>query len=227
MSPKLFVAAAAISCAVLFTGCSSPDIFSDKDGMLGTPQAPTAGEPIKVVPNNKLPPPEETWKGTATPMPMKDIFSKYGTPWTEGVVYFDFDKSTVPETEYPKVNAVIKHLQDNPGTLALVEGHCDDRGSDEYNRGLGDRRANSVREYMIAAGIAGERIRTISYGEEKPVVVGAQNDADHAKNRRGQFVIAKPPAGVTLAPEAPAIPLATPPAAPVAPLAPVDVPVGS
>jgi outer membrane protein OmpA-like peptidoglycan-associated protein len=230
MSPKLFVAAIAVSCAALFTGCSTPDIFSDKEGLVGTPAAPTPGEKIKVD-ESKLKGPE--WKDADKPMAGADLFKQYGTPWTEGVVYFDFDKSTIPETEYPKVNAVVKHLKDNAGTLALVEGHCDDRGSDEYNRGLGDRRANSVREYMVAAGIAGERIQTISYGEEKPVVVDAKTDADRAKNRRGQFIIAKPPAGVTLAPEAPKVPLATPPAAPAAPavpaapVAPVEVPVGS
>jgi outer membrane protein OmpA-like peptidoglycan-associated protein len=230
MSPKLFVAAIAVSCAALFTGCSTPDIFSDTEGLVGTPSAPVpGGEKIKVD-ESKLKP---DWKDADKPMAGADLFKQYGTPWTEGVVYFDFDKSTIPETEYPKVNSVIKHLKDNAGTLALVEGHCDDRGSDEYNRGLGDRRANSVREYMIAAGISGDRIQTISYGEEKPVVVGAQSDADHAKNRRGQFVIAKPPPGVTLAPEAAKIPLAVPPAAapagaaPAAPVTPVEVPVGS
>ncbi len=233
MSPKLFVAAVAVSCAALFTGCSSPDIFSDKDGLVGTP--PVAGPKIGDVVPQPLKKEDGGWKPPEEKLTGKGLFDKYGTPWTEGVVYFDFDKSTIPETEYPKVNAVVKYLKDNAGTLALIEGHCDDRGSDEYNRGLGERRANSIREYMVAAGIAAERLQTISYGEEKPVVVDAKTDADRAKNRRGQFVTAKPPAGVTLVPDPVAVPLATPgavpapapaPAAP-APVAPVEPPVGS
>jgi peptidoglycan-associated lipoprotein len=234
MSPKLFIAAVTISCAALLTGCTTPDIFDGKDGLVGTPGKGPAGADIGNVDTKPLVPPEP-WAKTNEILPAADLFGKYGTPWTEGVVYFDFDKSTVPETEYPKVNAVVKYLKDNAGTLVLVEGHCDDRGSDEYNRGLGERRANGIREYMIAAGITADRIQTISWGEEKPVVAGAQTDADHAKNRRGQFVTAKPPAGVTLAPEAVKVPLAKPPVAvpagavpaPAAAPAPIEVPVGS
>ena len=147
------------------------------------------GEKIKVD-ESKLKGPE--WKDADKPMAGADLFKQYGTPWTEGVVYFDFDKSTIPETEYPKVNSVIKHLKDNAGTLALVEGHCDDRGSDEYNRALGENRALVVRDHLIGLGIEAGRLETVSYGEEKPAVPNATGEAQHAMNRRAQFIVGTP-----------------------------------
>jgi peptidoglycan-associated lipoprotein len=80
-------------------------------------------------------------------------------------------------------------LKANPRAQVTVEGHCDERGTSEYNLGLGDRRAKAVREYLVAAGVDGGRIRTISYGKERPFVQGHDESA-WRWNRRAHFVIA-------------------------------------
>lgn len=106
-------------------------------------------------------------------------------------VYFDFDRHEVKASERVKVEEVGVYLKGDANTKILVEGHCDERGTEEYNRALGERRALSIREYLVRLGIAADRIQTISYGEDKPAVPG-QNEAAWAKNRRGVFVLLKP-----------------------------------
>ena len=105
-------------------------------------------------------------------------------------VYFGFDASNLSSAELAKIEAVAQHLKDNPGRVVIVEGNCDDRGSNEYNLSLGDLRAISIRDYMATLGIAGDRMQTKSYGEEKPAVMGSGEEA-WSKNRRGEFAIFK------------------------------------
>ena len=103
-------------------------------------------------------------------------------------VYFQYDKSALlPEfQDMLKENA--QWLKDNPDVSVIIEGHCDERGSNEYNIALGDRRAQSVKSFLVDMGIAAERLTPISYGEEKPVDPGHTEEA-WAKNRRVHFVI--------------------------------------
>ena len=103
-------------------------------------------------------------------------------------VYFGFDASALKDTELAKIEAVAQHLQANPNRVVMVEGNCDERGSNEYNLTLGELRAGSVRDYLLRLGIAAERVQTKSYGEEKPAVVGS-GEAAWSKNRRGEFAI--------------------------------------
>lgn len=106
-------------------------------------------------------------------------------------VYFDFDRSTIKQSERSKIDAVAKVLKSKPETKVQVEGHCDERGTEEYNRALGERRALAVREYLINSGISADRIFTISYGEDRPVDPG-HNEAAWAKNRRAEFILLLP-----------------------------------
>ena len=103
-------------------------------------------------------------------------------------VYFAFDASNLKESELAKIEAVAQHLQANPTRVVMVEGNCDERGSNEYNLTLGELRAGSVRDYLLRLGIAAERVQTKSYGEEKPAVAGS-GESVWAKNRRGEFAI--------------------------------------
>ena len=103
-------------------------------------------------------------------------------------VYFGFDASNLRDSELAKIEAVAQHLQANPKRVVMVEGNCDERGSNEYNLTLGELRAGSVRDYLQRLGIATERVQTKSYGEEKPAVVGS-GEAVWSKNRRGEFAI--------------------------------------
>lgn len=99
------------------------------------------------------------------------------------VVYFDFDQSQLkPETR----SVLLRHaayLRSNDDLSIRLEGHTDERGTREYNIALGERRANSVRDFLVLQGIDGSRIETVSYGEERPAVMGS-NEAAWSKNRR-------------------------------------------
>ena len=106
-------------------------------------------------------------------------------------VYFDFDRSDLRQdardTLSKNAEALLKKIADAKIT---IEGHADERGSDEYNMALGDRRAKSAAKYLVTLGVKADRINTISFGEEKPAVAG-QDEAAWSKNRRAEFVIAQ------------------------------------
>jgi peptidoglycan-associated lipoprotein len=101
-------------------------------------------------------------------------------------IYFEYDKADIRPEEMSKLQANASWLKANPGSRFTVEGHCDDRGSEEYNLALGDRRANAVKEYLVGQGIAANRIMTVSYGEERPVCRDETEEC-FGKNRRAEF----------------------------------------
>jgi peptidoglycan-associated lipoprotein len=103
------------------------------------------------------------------------------------VVYFDFDSSEIKGEGTDIVAAHAKFLASNPATRVRLEGHTDERGSREYNIGLGERRAQSVRRALLLQGAADAQISTVSYGEERPAVPG-HDEAAWAKNRRVEIV---------------------------------------
>jgi len=103
-------------------------------------------------------------------------------------VYFAYDRSTIGTSERYKLNQVGKYLNENKMFGLIVEGHCDEKGSAEYNRALGERRAQAIRDYLAGLGIGADRIQTKSYGEEKPTDAG-HDEAAWAANRRGDFVL--------------------------------------
>jgi peptidoglycan-associated lipoprotein len=107
-------------------------------------------------------------------------------------VYFEYDKSSIKGSEQSKLDDVANYLKNNPAAAVKVEGNCDERGTEEYNRSLGERRALAAREYLVHAGIDAGRVDTISYGEDKPVETGHDESA-WSKNRRDEFVVLTPP----------------------------------
>lgn len=106
-------------------------------------------------------------------------------------IHFDYDKSIVKASELGKLQPVIAALKASPQNKLLIEGHCDERGTEEYNRALGERRALAIRERLAKSGISPDRLRTMSYGEDKPAELGHTESA-WAKNRRGELVLLKP-----------------------------------
>lgn len=110
-------------------------------------------------------------------------------------VHFAFDSAVVKKGEEAKVAAVAAALASNTSDKLLIEGHCDERGTQEYNRALGERRALALREALAKAGVSPDRIRTISYGKDKPADTG-HDEAAWTKNRRGEFILCHPKAGV-------------------------------
>ena len=107
-----------------------------------------------------------------------------------GDIQFDYDKYDIRPAAKPILQNVASWLIKNTSAKILVEGHCDERGTNEYNLALGDRRAKAARDYLIALGIASNRIEMLSYGEEKPLCKESA-EACWAKNRRVHFVILK------------------------------------
>jgi peptidoglycan-associated lipoprotein len=103
--------------------------------------------------------------------------------------FFDFDKSDIRGDAQSALTQDAEFLKAHSDVSIIVEGHCDDRGSAEYNMGLGDRRANSVRDFLIQQGVDGSRIRTVSYGKEKPFCTD-DNEQCWQQNRRGHVVMA-------------------------------------
>jgi len=103
-------------------------------------------------------------------------------------IYFDFDMYDIRSDAKPVLHDVSSWLLKNPAARLSVEGHCDERGTNEYNLALGDRRAKSVRDFLIALGVASKRIEIVSYGEEKPQCM-EQTEECWAKNRRAHFVV--------------------------------------
>jgi peptidoglycan-associated lipoprotein len=103
-------------------------------------------------------------------------------------VFFDYDSSALSDDAKATLSAQAAFLSANPAVKITVEGHCDERGTREYNLALGDRRATAARDYLVAQGVDAARIRTISYGKERPSFIGS-NPYAYSKNRRAVSVI--------------------------------------
>lgn len=107
-------------------------------------------------------------------------------------VYFEYDKSSIRTSEQSKLNDVASYLKSHRQAAVRVEGNCDERGTEEYNRSLGERRALAAREYLVRLGIDPNNVDTISYGQDHPVEP-LHSEAAWSKNRRDDFVVLTPP----------------------------------
>ena len=103
---------------------------------------------------------------------------------------FDYDKYDIRPDARAALDSAAAWLNKNKNINVLIEGHCDERGTNEYNLALGEKRATAARDYLIARGVASTKIKTISYGEEKSICT-EQNEACYQKNRRAHFVVTK------------------------------------
>lgn len=101
-------------------------------------------------------------------------------------VYFEFDSYAISASELPKIEGVSSFMKQERGNRVVVEGHCDERGTVDYNLALGQKRAEAVKDYLVKLGVENSRVRTISYGKELPADPGKTEDA-WAKNRRAHF----------------------------------------
>jgi peptidoglycan-associated lipoprotein len=190
----LFVAGVLIGSLVLLGCPKRPEVMQAGPAAVGSPAAvappttpaappvPKTGEtPVtRPTPPSEVPvqPAKPAGPAAAAPMaasPLKDLF-------------FDYDKSVIRDDQKGVLGENVSWLKGNASAKITVEGHCDERGTAEYNLGLGERRAKAVKDYLIAAGIAADRISTISYGKERPFVLGHDESA-WKWNRRGHFVI--------------------------------------
>jgi len=125
---------------------------------------------------------EERLKGT------ESAIMAAKTAFVNEDVYFEYNRSDLLPAAQNVLRKKAEWLQRNPRAPVYIEGHCDDRGTNEYNLALGDRRAESAKSFLVDLGISSSRLTTISYGEEKPIDSGLNEEA-WAKNRRAHFVI--------------------------------------
>ena len=126
-------------------------------------------------------------KATLSPKPVSVTgVSKEGEEIAFAPIYFDFEKSYIRPEFRPILEKLAAMMTKRPKMTLLVEGHCDERGTEEYNIALGDRRARAIRDHLTSLGVAESRISLISYGEERPAVEG-HDETSWAKNRRGEL----------------------------------------
>lgn len=103
-------------------------------------------------------------------------------------VHFDYDRYELSAEAKQILNEKAAYMQQHPSVQVIIEGHCDERGSNAYNMALGEKRAKAAEAYLVAMGISPQRMETVSYGEERPLVMGQTEEA-YAANRRDHFVI--------------------------------------
>jgi len=128
--------------------------------------------------------------GTSTNWNLTD-YIQYREKLAAYTVHFKFDSAVVEDSEKANVASVAEALKADANARLLIEGHCDERGTEEYNRSLGERRALALREALATAGVNAELVRTVSYGKDKPLDPG-HDEAAWAKNRRGVFIWCTP-----------------------------------
>jgi len=121
--------------------------------------------------------------GAAKPGTQEDMVVNVGDR-----VFFGYDKSDLSTEARATLDRQAAWLKKYPSTSVTIEGHCDERGTREYNLALGERRASAVKNYLVADGIGSDRVKTVSYGKERPAVLGS-NEAAWAQNRRGVTVV--------------------------------------
>jgi len=142
---------------------------------------------IDVPPTDDVP--EQTWtapgEGVASPDDW-EVVKSVKFP----VIYFSYDQCAIGTRERRILDKVAEYLVGKDGYGLIISGHCDERGSKEYNMALGEKRALAVKDYLVSKGIPEARLRTVSHGEEKPAVEG-HDEAAYAKNRRAELELAK------------------------------------
>ena len=157
----------------LFVGCAKEE-----------PPPPTTEAP----PRPAAPPPPPPPPPAPTPPPGPSISQQAFQEFQNQDINFDFDQYDLRTDARTILDRKASFLNQNSSVRVQIEGHCDERGTNEYNLALGERRANAAKQYLTTAGISAGRLSTISYGEERPLDPG-HNEAAWARNRRDHFVI--------------------------------------
>lgn len=168
----------------LLTGCQKKAVKPE------APPPPAAEKQPEAMAKPKEP--EKITEQKVEAVASKDVEAAYAEG-KEGMfadILFDYDKYDVKDSYKDEMLKVSAHMTKDSSAILSVEGHCDERGTNEYNLALGDRRAKAVKDYLVSLGVPSSRIETISYGEEKPVC-SQQTEDCWAKNRRAHFVLLK------------------------------------
>jgi peptidoglycan-associated lipoprotein len=167
-----FVTSATLVSAIALAGCASktPAVLPPQAASVATP-APTA-------------PTGPTTSNVPIPGSNADFIAQMRG---RNVIYFDTDKFDIDANDAASLSTQAVWLQRYPGKRATIEGHCDERGTRDYNLALGERRANAAKNYLVSLGVAAARLNTVSYGKERPVALGS-NEQAWAQNRRAATI---------------------------------------
>jgi peptidoglycan-associated lipoprotein len=156
-------------------------------GVAVAPAPPPAPQPLAPATPPPVPAPQALAPAVPPPAPApvqpRSAPAEFAENPALADIHFDFDKSVIRPGDARILDASAGWLKENPKVLVLIEGHCDERGTNEYNLALGERRAEATRTYLVSRGIAASRMSIISYGEERPTC-GQRTEACWAKNRR-------------------------------------------
>ncbi|MBU5635956.1 peptidoglycan-associated lipoprotein Pal [Geomonas sp. Red69] len=181
--------------ALVAGGCAKKDLVKEEPPPPVTAPAPEAAKPAQEA--RPEAPKAPVTEQTPVREPVVAQEPARETPKASGdlqgllqKIYFNFDSSDLSEDSRNLLTRNAEYLSKQPSVKIRIEGNCDERGSDDYNMALGERRAKAAKDYLVNLGISSERISTISYGEEKPVDAG-HDEAAWAKNRRDEFVVVK------------------------------------
>ncbi len=166
-------------------------------GLMGTFLMGCGGDkPAPETDVSETPPPAESGTGDETPPDRVDETTKWVDPNTEYAsilkpIRFEYNRYRITEEAKPSLEGIARLLTQNTGWKVLVEGHCDERGTNEYNLTLGEQRAQATKRYLSSLGVDESRLESVSYGEERPANMGHDEEA-WATNRRAEFKVEAP-----------------------------------
>jgi peptidoglycan-associated lipoprotein len=188
------VIVSAVIVAAVFVGCAKRPALTTISGpapsggaeVAAAPATPPAAAAPAPAPAVAAPAPAPT-PVTPAPAPVRPAPKDYAAVEALKPIHFEFDRYDIRPTDRKVLDANAAWLKQNSNQLVLIEGHCDERGTNEYNLGLGERRARATMNYLVSQGIQASRITVVSYGEERPVCT-EKNESCWAKNRRAAFL---------------------------------------
>jgi peptidoglycan-associated lipoprotein len=188
------IVVSAVIVAAVFVGCAKRPALTTISGPAPTGGAEVAAAPATPAtpapapaPAAAAPAPAPTPPVTPAPAPVRPAPKDYAAVEALKPIYFEFDRYDIRPNDRKVLDANAAWLKQNTNQLVLIEGHCDERGTNEYNLGLGERRARATMNYLVSQGIQASRITVVSYGEERPVCT-EKNESCWAKNRRAAFL---------------------------------------
>lgn len=175
---RLLVVSAFVS-AILVAGCSKKTTTIDMP-----PPEPTAQEPAPREEPEPMfePSDEDVFEAADMDAQMRELLE---------TIYFTYDQWELQPHEIAKLERIAPFLAENVDIRILIEGHADERGTNEYNIGLGENRAKAVKKYLVSYGLSPSRFETTSYGRERPAVPNCPDEQCHSRNRRVEWVVLK------------------------------------
>jgi peptidoglycan-associated lipoprotein len=187
----IYSGAIALAAAIVATGCAHRPY-----GVTPIPPRPegyVGEQPPNTIPQPPLPPVTETPSYAEKPFNLPD-WNQNRDALATSTIHFAFDSAVIRDSETAKLQAVAAALNSDKNANLMIEGNCDERGTEEYNRSLGERRSEAAREALVGMGVDVNRIHTVSYGKDKPAERG-HDEAAWKQNRRDDFVLLTPKTG--------------------------------